>query len=800
MPMHMKRLSFLLLFLITFTASNAQKIKIAVLDFTAKVDIKQEDVSGISDMFITYFFDPEFTLIERTQIQKILEEQNLQGSSITENEAIKIGQILNVQKVVIGTINITNGEYNVDVRIVNVQTGTIDATDGKTWKGEYRNSMQELATSLMSKFKSFISFTSTQTPTDKVVILQNYLKIYPKNLGNHSDIPNSIIYNINKNIDYGYNDWRIPTQEELSLMKANKNQIPDFDNGNEYMTAEHPTGIVRLVSDGKTFAEKEKEQGKERIKIQFDTKQSKEKAYHIITGNVIWAAHNFGALTIAQPGLFVDAAKVSNKASIDIKGYQTNLKFPQGYRLPTQDEAQKFISSIIKSERVMIGDTIVDKFYDAKGRIFAVPFYWNADKGKYEDTHIILGNKFANTNNYHATLIFPYKEEDNCSTPYIDSVNIKTYGYIRPVRRATPEELNEPENEIEENPISTTVIEINDIANSIPNQNEGTPTDTNTATSIPNTNATVTISENGNSQATPETGNSIIAEQTNTSNKDETTSAASSNLKPHTPTANADSYIEKGIEAMNNNFFESASEYFEKALTLEPENSEAHRLLGNVCFNQQNYKTAIKYYQKSIELYSSSQSDYSRKIISDIYSCMAVAYNRQQNNVMESKCYLKIIELDPSDVSAYLNLAGTYYNMGDNASAIVYYEKANDLKPLKSNSLTVLATAYYNQKDYPNAIKYLQQDIDSGTDPSYAYELLGRIYYDQQKYTEAVNYFKKSIDRYPNLSSVSHRYICLANAYIRLGNNDEAIKNFQKAAQLGNKSAEEHLQKYYAGN
>ena len=78
-----------------------------------------------------------------------------------------------------------------------------------------------------------------------VEVLYDYLKIFPKELGIFDAEPTTVIAQINKQAQYGYNNWRIPTKEELSLMKAN-----NYVGSGQYMTQEEPQGIVLLVTDG----------------------------------------------------------------------------------------------------------------------------------------------------------------------------------------------------------------------------------------------------------------------------------------------------------------------------------------------------------------------------------------------------------------------------------------------------------------------------------------------------------------------------------------------------------------------
>lgn len=249
---------------------HAQQNKVAVLNFKADVGISQSDVDGISSIFTTYFSPQGWILVERTQIDKVIKEQGFQKSTMTEQQMVKIGQILNLKKIVIGNVNIISGSYNIDVRIVDVQNGIISAKDGETWTAgtSYRSLMQSLATRLASKIAitkpttiNIVSAPMSQA-TD-IIILYGYLKVFPKNLGVFSNMPTNLINAINNNPkeNYGYDSWRLPTQDELELIISNINSVSGISTNQPYMTNENKieTGqkIVRLVTTDYSISEKQ---------------------------------------------------------------------------------------------------------------------------------------------------------------------------------------------------------------------------------------------------------------------------------------------------------------------------------------------------------------------------------------------------------------------------------------------------------------------------------------------------------------------------------------------------------------
>ncbi|MDE7166207.1 MAG: formylglycine-generating enzyme family protein [Bacteroidaceae bacterium] len=90
--------------------------------------------------------------------------------------------------------------------------------------------------------------TSNATKRTAVETLYGYLKIFPNELGVFKEEPVNVIRQINAQAQRGYNNWRIPTEEELSLLRAN-----GYLGSGKYMTKESKTGIVLLVSDGESY-------------------------------------------------------------------------------------------------------------------------------------------------------------------------------------------------------------------------------------------------------------------------------------------------------------------------------------------------------------------------------------------------------------------------------------------------------------------------------------------------------------------------------------------------------------------
>ncbi len=236
--------------LICLLAMSAMAQRAAVMEFKAGVGISQADVDGLSGIFTTYFRPAGYIMIERTQVDRVIDEQQMQRSTLTESQMVRIGELLNLSKIVIGDVNIVMGQYNVDVRVINVESGTIAATEGATFAGSsYREGMKNLAQKLASQIAVGVGPSISQQSTNvqsrtTPYIIYGYLKVFPNDLGTFESEPRQVISRLNQSQQFGYGTWRLPTNDELALMRAN-----NLIGSSEYMTREKRTGIVRLVTD-----------------------------------------------------------------------------------------------------------------------------------------------------------------------------------------------------------------------------------------------------------------------------------------------------------------------------------------------------------------------------------------------------------------------------------------------------------------------------------------------------------------------------------------------------------------------
>jgi TolB-like protein len=106
-----------------FPISNAGSYGQAKEDFDA---LEQ----GLAGMLISELSaNPAARVVERTQLQRLMEEQNLGASGrVSEETAAKIGDLVGARYVVKGTFVDFYGDFRLDLHLVNVSTGEIVKT------------------------------------------------------------------------------------------------------------------------------------------------------------------------------------------------------------------------------------------------------------------------------------------------------------------------------------------------------------------------------------------------------------------------------------------------------------------------------------------------------------------------------------------------------------------------------------------------------------------------------------------------------------------------------------------------
>ena len=124
------QLFFLLFFnFVTFMWAQPGENQIAVLDLDP-VGVTRTESQTLTDRLRSELVATgAFTVIERAEMDEILKEQGFQQTGCTSDAcAVEIGKLLNVRRIVAGSIGKIGSVYTISLRVIDVETGVIIST------------------------------------------------------------------------------------------------------------------------------------------------------------------------------------------------------------------------------------------------------------------------------------------------------------------------------------------------------------------------------------------------------------------------------------------------------------------------------------------------------------------------------------------------------------------------------------------------------------------------------------------------------------------------------------------------
>lgn len=133
-------------------AAEFKKTKVAIVDFQENGAFDVKDVGKIvAEWFTTALVNTgRFDVIERRLLQQILEEQKMGVTGLIDpRSASRLGKLLGVKTVVSGTVQSYEGISEINVRLLNVETGSIITAE--SFKGGSTSSLNKLVNEAAAK-------------------------------------------------------------------------------------------------------------------------------------------------------------------------------------------------------------------------------------------------------------------------------------------------------------------------------------------------------------------------------------------------------------------------------------------------------------------------------------------------------------------------------------------------------------------------------------------------------------------------------------------------------------------------
>ena len=129
---------------------TGEVINVAVQDFQAD-GVSASDAAVTTNLMRNSLVQTgAFNVVEKSKMDQILAEQAFQQSGCTDQEcAVKLGKVLNVKRMFVGSCGKLMGEFFVSVRVVDVETGKVTFADDV--KAENATALREAINQLANR-------------------------------------------------------------------------------------------------------------------------------------------------------------------------------------------------------------------------------------------------------------------------------------------------------------------------------------------------------------------------------------------------------------------------------------------------------------------------------------------------------------------------------------------------------------------------------------------------------------------------------------------------------------------------
>jgi serine/threonine-protein kinase len=232
-----------------------------------------------------------------------------------------------------------------------------------------------------------------------------------------------------------------------------------------------------------------------------------------------------------------------------------------------------------------------------------------------------------------------------------------------------------------------------------------------------------------------------------------------------------EAYWRKYEQTKDTRWAEQAKKSSAAAIGLNDKLAQVYVTLGMIHTGTGHFDEAVQNLQKALAL---------DPINSDAYRELAKTYQQMGRLKDAESAYMNAIAVRPAYWGTHNDLGGFYYHLGRYAEAEKQFRTVVELTPDNARGYSNLGVIAYSQKRYEEAAKMYEKSVaikPSGA----AYTNLGTVYYMLGQYDEAARYYELTIQMNDRNLRWWHN---LATAYQWSHNQEKARAAFQRTAAL----------------
>jgi len=223
--------------------------------------------------------------------------------------------------------------------------------------------------------------------------------------------------------------------------------------------------------------------------------------------------------------------------------------------------------------------------------------------------------------------------------------------------------------------------------------------------------------------------------------------------------------------------YETAVKNYNRALELAPDSRDILYSLGVVYAHQEKLDEAIKYWERVLEL----KDDDTRARIS---LASALAYQGKFDKAIMN--FQEFLRLNPNDGECHANLADALTRNGQPEQALEHWKKAAQFKPDDPTIRVSLGMALVEQKQLDQAIYQYERSLQLEPNQPNLENQIAQLYLQQEKTALAIRHWKRALQRSPDWPRVLNNlaWILATSSRDEIRNPAEALEYAQKACAL----------------
>jgi len=199
-----------------------------------------------------------------------------------------------------------------------------------------------------------------------------------------------------------------------------------------------------------------------------------------------------------------------------------------------------------------------------------------------------------------------------------------------------------------------------------------------------------------------------------------------------------------------NGQWEEALQAFDEALALDPTNSSIYSEIAFAYYARNDGGAAIDYAERAI-LMDPDNLD-AHRLLSDVYTRLLARSDSGLSREMADMAiheWEEVIRLDPTDRAVYLTLGRLYRVIGDSERAAAVYRDFLRVEPASEEGAVSLAELQIEAGNLEEAISILNAFIESQGDSDATLALLGDVYYRTGDFENASETLERAYERTP---------------------------------------------------